>query len=376
MAGIYIHIPFCTSKCNYCNFFSVRMPSKIEDVVEAIGKELIERRDYITEPISTIYFGGGTPSLLSKEQLNRILSIIWEAFSIHDDPEITLEANPDDINRIQLESWRLLGINRLSIGFQSSHDSLLQYLSRRHSASIAINAIKQAKEEGFNNLSADLIFGIPGQTTEMLIDSASLLMELRVGHISAYALTVESKTTLEYMIRTGKVPTPDDESSFNHFHALRSFLTTKGYEHYELSNYCIPGNRSQHNSSYWKGAPYLGVGPSAHSYNKTNRHWNVSSISGYLDQSRQKFSPNGEILSNIDQCNEWLMTGLRTSEGIMVDEALQFGEDKVKQIIKNSELKEVAPHLIKKGGHWTIKPESLFLSDGIIACLMIEGNET
>lgn len=375
MAGLYIHIPFCSSKCNYCNFFSVRMPSKIGEVTTAIEKELVERRDYLSEPVNTIYFGGGTPSLLSIAQIGGLLDTISKNYIINGSPEITLEANPDDINAVQLDGWKEAGINRLSIGFQSSHDEVLKYLSRRHNAENGINAIKLAKEKGFENISGDLIFGIPNQTTDMIIESASTLINLGVDHISAYALTVESKTALEYMIRSGKVTTPDDESAYNHFHALRAFLMAKGYEHYEVSNYALPGRHSRHNSAYWKGSPYLGVGPSAHSYNKTHRHWNIASISGYLEQSQHQFSPEGEVLSEIDQCNEWLMTGLRTSDGIDISDGLRFGDYIYQQIVRNAELAEVRAHLNKEQNHWTIKQESLFLSDGIISCLMVESNE-
>ncbi len=318
MAGIYIHIPFCKKRCTYCDFYTEVAPQLIPNLIESIVKELHIRKNFLqNKTISTIYFGGGTPSILNKDQFQLIFDAIDAIYTVADNAEITFEANPDDLTTDFLESVCLLPFNRISIGIQSFDDTDLKRINRRHSGKEAIAAVKNAQKAGFNNISIDLIYGLPNQTLaawEKQIDTA---LTLNVQHISAYGLTYEEGTALWKQREQGKVRTVDDDIMNEMYLLLIEKIESNGFEAYEISNFARPNYRSQHNTSYWKQQPYIGVGPSAHSYNLTSRQWNVSSITTYTKAIAEN-APflDSETLSVNDRYNDYVMVSLRTSEGI------------------------------------------------------------
>jgi oxygen-independent coproporphyrinogen-3 oxidase len=318
MAGIYIHIPFCKKRCTYCDFYTEVAPQLIPNLIDSIVKELQIRKDYLqNETIHTIYFGGGTPSILNKSQFELIFDAIYKIYNVADDAEITFEANPDDLTTDFLASIHPLPFNRMSIGIQSFDDTDLKRINRRHSGKEAIDAVKNAQNAGFSNISIDLIYGLPNQTLaawEKQIDTA---FTLNVQHISAYGLTYEEGTALWKQREKGLVKTVDDDSMNDMYLLLIEKVKQNGFEAYEISNFALPNHRSQHNTSYWKQQPYIGIGPSAHSYNLTSRQWNVSSITTY----NKAIAENGiffesETLSTNDRYNDFIMVSLRTSDGI------------------------------------------------------------
>ena len=343
MAGIYLHIPFCKQACAYCNFhFSTNLSRKAE-FLDALSKEICQQNDFISkeEPIETIYFGGGTPSLLTPLELQHIISLLHNNFQIANDVEITLEANPDDINPTTLKTWLSLGINRLSLGVQSFSDDELLWMNRAHNSNQSIESIKQIIDAGFDNFSVDLIFGSPFLTNEALEKSIEILSNLNVPHISCYALTVEEKTALHHSIKKKKSPEIKSEKQAEQFLICSEKLTQLGYEHYEISNYAKPGKRSKHNSSYWKGMPYHGFGPSAHGFNGKNiRKWNISD--NILYNQRVLNNENSfevELLTETQLINEFIMTSIRTIEGFTIQEVkYKFGVEIAKDLeakIKN-----------------------------------------
>ena len=318
MAGIYIHIPFCKKRCTYCDFYTEVAPQLIPNLIDSIVKELQIRKDYLqNETIHTIYFGGGTPSILNKSQFELIFDAIYKIYNVADDAEITFEANPDDLTTDFLASIHPLPFNRMSIGIQSFDDTDLKRINRRHSGKEAIDAVKNAQNAGFSNISIDLIYGLPNQTLaawEKQIDTA---FTLNVQHISAYGLTYEEGTALWKQREKGLVKTVDDDSMNDMYLLLIEKVKQNGFKAYEISNFALPNHRSQHNTSYWKQQPYIGIGPSAHSYNLTSRQWNVSSITTY----NKAIAENGiffesETLSTNDRYNDFIMVSLRTSDGI------------------------------------------------------------
>lgn len=329
MAGIYIHIPYCKQKCHYCNFFSVASARFMPEVVEAICHEAELQKHYLEDrTINTIYFGGGTPSLIGNDLLAKIFDALKTHYTISPDAEITLEANPDDITVQTLEQWKKLGINRLSIGIQSFRDDDLHYLNRVHNAQRAMDCIELAKSVGFHDLTIDLIYGIPVLTDEAWMENIETALKFDIPHISAYALTVEPHTALDVLIRKGKYAPVDEVQAARQFELLMKHTVAHGYLHYEISNFCKPGHFARHNTAYWQGESYLGLGPSAHSFNGASRQWNVSGIKEYLDAVEQKNLPfESEILSLDQRYNEYVMTGLRTMWGCNASEIGQkFGE--------------------------------------------------
>jgi oxygen-independent coproporphyrinogen III oxidase len=320
MSGIYIHIPFCRKACHYCNFhFSTSQRSKTS-LVAAIAKEVILRKEYLTNAVSTIYFGGGTPSLLTAEELFLIRETLYAHFAVEADAEVTLEANPDDIIPEKLAEWKRAGINRLSIGIQSFFEEDLQWMNRAHNAAQAKDCITLAQQAGFTNLTIDLIYGTPGLNNERWIENIQTAIELQVPHLSCYALTVEPDTALDKLIQKGKKETTDQTVQAEHFELLTEQLTAAGFEQYEISNFARPGFRSKHNSSYWQGKPYLGLGPSAHSFNGNTRQWNVSNNALYIQSLEQGLVPfEAEQLTAEQQLNEYIMTSLRTMEGCSIE---------------------------------------------------------
>ncbi|HUM96480.1 MAG TPA: radical SAM family heme chaperone HemW [Chitinophagaceae bacterium] len=320
MAGIYLHIPFCKQACHYCNFHFTTSLRYKEDFIQAILGEIALQRHYLqNEIIETIYFGGGTPSLLTTTELILIIEKLQSQFTIASDCEITLEANPDDIATHKLQEWKQAGINRLSIGIQSFFEEDLQWMNRAHHARQALESLMLAIPH-FNNITVDLIYGIPGLTNEKWEQNVETILALQMPHLSCYALTVEPKTPLDKLIRQHKVQAVDPEKQASQFLLLIQWLETAGYEHYEISNFSKPGMRSRHNTSYWQGKKYLGLGPSAHSYNGNERQWNIANNQQYITSIQQNTIPaEKEVLTKTQKLNEYIMTALRTKEGIDLD---------------------------------------------------------
>lgn len=310
MAGIYIHIPFCNSKCAYCGFYSIPSQKRKAEFLEALKQEMVSRKDYLHgEAVETIYFGGGTPSILKVEEIENLLGLIQEYYSVEANAEITLEANPDTLSMEYLQGLRAIGINRLSIGIQSFFDDDLRYLSRRHDAGHARQCIQLAKDAGFDNISIDLIYGLPTSNADQWSRNLDLFFELEIPHLSAYALTLEPNSILTKQIEMGKVLPINEEDAVRDYELLCRRAAENGYLHYEISNFCKPGKHSRHNSSYWFGIPYAGFGPSAHSFDGTSRQWNVASLERYGESEREALSPE-QIY------DEYVMLRLRTLWGI------------------------------------------------------------
>ncbi|MEA3505442.1 MAG: radical SAM family heme chaperone HemW, partial [Bacteroidota bacterium] len=324
MAGIYIHIPFCKQKCHYCNFYSLASIKYIDDVVKAIGKELVLAKNYLqTKSVSTIYFGGGTPSLLSLKHLEYIFGVIEKNYIVDADAEITLEANPDDLNKEKIKGLLKTPINRLSIGVQSFYDEELKYLNRSHSSKTAQNVIHRVRDAGIENLTIDLIYGIPVSTDESWRSNLQMCFDMKIPHISCYALTVEPNTALDVFIRNKKMKPVSDEKIINQFNILTAAIKKQGYQQYEISNFCRDKQYAKHNTGYWFGEPYLGVGPSAHSYNTISRRWNIANIISYLSSIEKGDIPfDEEVLDEKQRYDEYIMTRLRTQWGVAL-QALQ-----------------------------------------------------
>lgn len=345
MAGIYIHIPFCKQACIYCDFhFSVSQKLRAE-LLNAIRKEIILRQNYLSgNRISTIYFGGGTPSILTAEEINGLLKAIHDHYSVEKNAEITLEANPDDLTENYLRNLKSLGINRLSVGIQSFIDSELEWMKRPHNADQAITSIKLAQKTGFDNVTADLIYGSRFQSLQTWKKNLETFFSLNIPHLSPYNLTIEEKTILGRHFAAGKEPAVSEELSGEQFLLLMEMAEAHGYDHYEISNFGKPGFYSVHNSNYWKGEHYLGIGPSAHSYNGSTRQWNISNNTLYVAAlAGNTLDFEIEFLTPGNQMNERIMTGLRTMWGIDLD---QF-----KKEFGNTHTQE----LIAKAGKWVIE---------------------
>ncbi|MCP1995370.1 radical SAM family heme chaperone HemW [Flavobacterium sp. HSC-61S13] len=371
MAGIYIHIPFCKQACYYCDFhFSTSLKKKDEMIVAILDELLMRRSEVGEEPIETIYFGGGTPSLLEASELNRILAFIADHFEVIEHPEITLEANPDDLNADALQKLAQTRINRLSIGIQSFYEADLKMMNRAHNADEALNCLVEATKY-FKNISIDLIYGIPGMTEARWLQNIETVLSLGIPHISSYALTVEPKTALYKMIQTGSIPKPDDGVAHQHFLLLMDRLKEAGFIHYELSNFGKEGYFSQNNSAYWLGKKYLGVGPSAHSFDGQSRSWNIANNALYIKSILDKKLPiEREVLSEADRYNEYVMTGLRTIWGVdLARVENDFGVRFRSYVVAQSE-RFIADGLMSNDvGILTITNKGKFLSDGIAADL-------
>ncbi len=318
MAGIYIHIPFCKQACYYCDFhFSTSLKYK-DELLQALVKEIQLQKNYLKgETIETIYFGGGTPSLLSADEINLLINTVIGLHTVSSNAEITLEANPDDLHREKLQSLRQTDINRFSIGIQSFFDEDLEWMNRVHRANEAEASVKMAQDAGFENLTVDLIYGYPLLTDQKWKYNLDKVFELGMPHVSSYSMTVEPKTALASFIKNKKQPAMNEQQSAEQFISLMDAMQTHGFEHYEISNFCKPGHYSRHNSNYWKGVKYLGIGPSAHSYNGGERQWNVANNSKYIQAIDTGNIPAEiEILSEADRLNEYIMTSIRTIWGL------------------------------------------------------------
>jgi len=371
MAGLYIHIPFCRKACNYCNFHFSTSLKQINEMVSSIAKEMEIRAKEIDEEINTIYFGGGTPSLLHISLLETLMNSAREHYNINDQAEITLEANPDDIDLEKAEAWKALGINRFSIGIQSFADENLKWMNRAHNAKQSITAIDIIKQTGFTNYSIDLIYGTPGQSMEGWVKDLRTAFELGVPHLSCYALTVEEKTALNSLIQRGELLGVNQDEQADRFETLMQLSADAGYHHYEISNFALPGYESKHNSAYWEGVVYLGFGPSAHSFDGNKRKWNISNNNAYIKSLTNHMLPHKEeTLSKKDVLNEYIMTALRQSKGIEKRILLQKGGQTCLNEITNL----IKPYLntqkvVEDETGWRLTNHGKFFADGIAATL-------
>ena len=375
MAGIYIHIPFCKQACTYCNFhFSTNLDLQ-NDFTAALLKEVELRKAYIQgEIVETIYFGGGTPSLLSSQAISQILDAVNNRFRIGQNPEITLETNPDDMDLHRLGVWRKAGINRLSIGIQSFFTEDLVWMNRAHNGDQAIQAVENARKAGFDNFSLDLIYGSPGLTDEKWDINLQKAISLEPTHMSCYALTVESKTVLQDMIKTKKTVAMDPEKQAGQFLTGVQKLEAAGFEHYEISNFARPGKRSRHNSSYWQSKNYLGLGPSAHSFDGTSRQWNVSNNAIYIKSLMAgKLSFESENLLPRDLLNEYIMTSLRTAEGLDLQHVTEhFGKQTGSLLENNASIYIQSKQMVKNHEKLVLTRNGKLFADGIAAALFFD----
>jgi oxygen-independent coproporphyrinogen-3 oxidase len=370
LAGIYIHIPFCKQACHYCNFHFATSLRRKNELVAALLSEIEQRKDYLKdEVIQTIYFGGGTPSLLQIEEFRLQIEKMNSKFRIADDAEITIEVNPDDIDEEKLKEWKSIGINRLSIGVQSFFDEDLKWMNRAHNAKQAFDNLQLTKKY-FDNISIDLIYGTPQLTNEKWKQNVEIAISFSIPHLSCYALTVEQKTPLDKLIKQQKVENIDPDKQSAQFLLLMQWMEEAGYEHYEISNFAKPGFRSRHNSFYWSGEKYLGIGPSAHSFDRISRQWNVSNNNVYIDTINKGIIPcEKEILTETQKLNEYIMTSLRTSDGLnleLVPKATSYE-------LQASSKKYIDRKLMfEEDHHLKLTREGKLLADGIAAELFFE----
>lgn len=372
MAGIYIHIPFCKKACSYCDFHFTTSTKYMNEMVAAICTEIqLKKHRLAGKTIGSIYFGGGTPSILPFAGLSKILATIETCFSISTDAEITIEANPDDLSAHKLTELKQLSFNRFSIGTQSFFDEDLLWMNRSHNAQEAISSIKRSQDAGFENLTIDLIYGYPLLSNEKWESNIQTAIQLQVPHLSAYALTIEPRTALAHAITKGKQPTVNEEQSAEQFLALLEKLTQNGFEHYEISNYSLPGKYAVHNTNYWKGVAYLGIGPSAHGFDGSNRYINIANNSKYLESIGHGQLPETiEQLSKADRFNEYVMTSLRTMWGLDLQKIENdFGKGRAAQLNK-----DIKPYLSTEKAY--IADSKIYLSnsgklfaDGIASAL-------
>jgi oxygen-independent coproporphyrinogen-3 oxidase len=367
MAGIYIHIPFCKQACHYCDFHFSTSLKKKDELINALTKELGLRKDeFKNTTVETIYFGGGTPSLLANAELQEIIDSVYKNYDVSENPEITLEANPDDLSKERVIELSIGPINRLSIGIQSFFEADLKLMNRAHNSDEARDSLSMATRH-FDNISLDLIYGIPGASNEQWLKNIEIALSYNVPHISSYALTVEPKTALASFIKKGIIDNVDDEQAHEQFHILKDKLEASGFVHYELSNFGKEGYFSKNNSAYWQGKSYIGIGPSAHSFNGKQRGWNVSNNSKYINAIAKNELPiELETLTIVDQYNEYVMTGLRTIWGVSFDKVEKnFGIVFKKYLIEQSEVFINQQLLYIESEHLRVTKKGQFLCDGI-----------
>lgn len=373
MSGIYLHIPFCKKACHYCNFhFSTSLKLK-NNLVRAMVLELHMRHEFLVEKhLKSIYFGGGTPSLLEEAELCLLMESLAKYCTWDTHTEITLEANPDDLDPEKLKSLRTAGINRLSIGIQSFFEEDLRFMNRSHTAAQSENIISEAQAAGFSNITADLIYGIPTSTDAIWEQNISRLINSGINHISAYALTVEEKTALHHMIAKGSVQAPGDEAMEAQFRILIRKLESSGFQQYEISNFARPGFEAIHNSGYWQGTAYLGLGPSAHSFRPGERSWNIANNPAYIKSVESGTLPlTVELLNPGDEFNEYIMTGLRRSRGI--DEAYisRTWPDYIVTFQKEKELQIKRQMIVQQGNIIKLTPKGKWFADGVAAAFFV-----
>ena len=375
MAGIYLHIPFCKQKCAYCDFYSIANTKLINDFVNNLCKEIELRKEYLeNEKIQTIYFGGGTPSLLTSDQIKTILDYLDRNFNLEKNLEITIEANPDNLSKKYLTELIQIGVNRLSIGIQSFDERDLLLMKRKHSVNQSFNSVRDAQDKGFNNISIDLIYGLPDLTIAKWEENIEKALELKIQHISAYHLTIEPNTLFNKYYQNNKLNLPTEEESLSQFKILKRKTEQKGFLHYEISNFALDGFISLHNTNYWMGVKYLGLGPSAHSYNLTSRQWNIQNIHGYLDAiSQGKIPYEIENLTKSEKFNDFLITSLRTMWGLNTEKLKkEFGKDFENYFLKKSK-KYIEKNLLKKyNKNFHLSEKGIFISDNIIQDFLYE----
>mgnify|MGYP004649219569 FL=1 len=373
--GIYIHIPFCKSRCIYCGFYSTTNKELKERYVDALIREIHMRKDDFARlgtslspsSTSTVYFGGGTPSSLSVCDIERIVGALESTFN-GTPSEVTLEMNPDDVTKDYIKAVRQMGINRISMGIQTFDDSRLQFIRRRHNASQAEKAVMTIREEGIHNVSIDLMFGFPNQTRDEWVTDIDKAIALHPTHISAYSLMYEEGTPLFRMLQKGEINQIDDETSLAMYTELINRLTANGYEHYEISNFAMPGYRSVHNSSYWHDTPYLGFGAAAHSYNKDTRSWNIPDLKKYIESIESGVLPSeSEVIDADTHYNDLITTALRTREGLNLDDLPQ----KYREYALVNARKSISEHLLEAtDSHIRLTREGLFVSDMVMSELI------
>jgi len=374
MAGIYFHIPFCRQKCHYCNFYSVASDKNKEAFLEALFKEIELQKNYLeNEIIETIYWGGGTPSVLSADEINHLFQKLQTTFPISDNAEITFETNPDDLSKSYLNTLKGTPINRFSIGVQSFIEEDLKYLNRIHSADQAYHSIKDAQDAGFENMSIDLIYGTPTLTEANWIKNLELFFELGLPHLSAYALTVEPKTALDVLIRKQKMKAVKEEQILNHFRILVDQIGQNDYTHYEISNFCKEPFYSLHNKNYWFRKNYLGLGPSAHSFNGKSRQWNVSNVQKYISSINSGvISKEIEELSIDQKYNEYILTSLRTVWGTDAKYILnQFGVSYLDNFKREVKSYIYENKVVVEDGRYCLTEAGKLFADGIAANLFL-----
>lgn len=373
MTGIYLHIPFCKQACTYCNFHFTTSLRYKDEMITAMRKEIAAEKEYLGgERIDTVYFGGGTPSILEISDLNFLISNLRQQHSVADDAEITVEANPDDINQEKLQAWKNSGVNRLSIGVQSFFEEELRWMNRAHNAQQAISNLQLACGE-FQNITMDLIYGSPLLTDEMWKQNVDTAIAIGIPHLSCYALTVEEKTPLHKKISSRQIPDVENEKQARQFLLLMQWLREAGYEHYEVSNFAKPHFRSRHNSSYWKGAKYLGIGPSAHSFNGIERRWNVANNALYIQGINESLPQRQtEVLTDTQRLNETIMISLRTMEGIDLDKIQRvWGNNERLRLEKDLQKYRDTGLIQLNNSHAQLTDEGMLRADGIAADLFV-----
>lgn len=369
MAGLYFHIPFCKRVCAYCDFYKSVDLRRMDPLLESMHRELDARREYLGgEPVRTRYFGGGTPSLCAPEAVAGLLDHAATLFDCTAAEETTLEANPDDLTPAYLAVLRRAGVNRLSVGIQSFDDACLKLMNRRHNAAQAVEAVRSAQREGYENITVDLIFGVPGFGNDTLRRSLDSALALGVQHISAYHLTVEPGTAFGRRAARGQFAPVDEATSETEYALVHETLTGAGFEHYEVSNFALPGFRARHNAAYWHGVKYLGIGPAAHSFDGRERHWNVASVTEYIGGAPAE----AETLTDRDRFNEYVMTRLRTADGLRTgDLAVRFGARKLQYFLRQAQKFTAAGTLQVESGRYYIPPTHWFISDSVISDLFL-----
>lgn len=369
MAGIYIHIPFCKQRCNYCAFYSTTLYNIKEKYVDALCKEIAMRKEYAASaPIETIYFGGGTPSTLTLEQLHKVCSTIYATHSVSPTAEVTIECNPDDLTPDFLAQLKALPFNRISMGVQSFNDTQLKRLGRRHNADKARLAVHNAREAGYENISIDLIFALPGSTIAQWEHDLESAIALRPDHLSAYNLTYEDGTPLHRALERGDFAELSEEENVEQFQMLIAKLKEAGYHHYEISNFALPGRESRHNSSYWNDTPYIGCGAAAHSYNGTSRQWNIADVQEYI-RGIESNNPNFEIeeLTEEERYNDTILTRLRTAKGLPLAWIKESFSEKLNNYMLHAAEKEIAlGNLKEENGSLSLTEKGIFISDAVI----------
>lgn len=373
MSGIYIHIPFCLKICGYCDFYRVTSLGESVSYVDALLEEMKLRRDYSEgEEVETIYFGGGTPSVLSLSELGRIMDGVYSIFNVSGNPEITIEVNPDDLNREYLRGVRGLKFNRLSIGIQSWSDNFLRLLNRRHDAAQAERAVYDSLDSGFENISVDLIYGLPGMNTSQWEETLAKTFSFNIKHLSAYHLSIEKGTPFFHMVKGGKIREIDEEESNNQFSTLINASKENGFIHYEISNLCREGYYSRHNTNYWKQVPYLGLGASAHSFNGYSRQWNASSVKKYISALKSgSLLFEMEELDNRKMFNEYIMTSLRTMWGIDLDYVeVTFEKEGLDYVINLAEKFISYGMMRKENNSLILTNQGVMIADNIISEFM------